>query len=84
MQMITNSLLLMIQWPVDLSVFIGVLAWQRRVWDTVNSFTDGRSQGLPVQCDQHKFQEYEDMIYDFRNKGLVNVRTKSCIICLEQ
>lgn len=54
-------------------VFIGVLAWQRRVWDTVNSFTDGRSRGLPVQCDQHKFQEYEDMIYDFRNKGLVNI-----------
>ncbi|OWF34737.1 leucine--tRNA ligase, mitochondrial [Mizuhopecten yessoensis] len=54
-------------------VFKGVMAWQRRVWDTVNSFIQGRSQNIPLQCDPQKFKEYEDTIYNFHNECLVRI-----------
>lgn len=54
-------------------VFSGVISWQRRVWDTVNSFIQGRTDHIPLQCDEEKLKEYEDHIYQFHNECLVKV-----------
>ncbi|XP_060080650.1 leucine--tRNA ligase, mitochondrial-like [Ylistrum balloti] len=54
-------------------VFVGVMTWQRRVWDTINNFIQGRSQNMPLTCEEEKFQEYECSIYNFRNECLVKV-----------